>query len=402
MSAPHEGGPTTAAAGRGRVPGRRGEYRTLAAAMSCIAIYAITMGLSYPLLSLILEARGVGSVTIGLVASAPSVAMVVVTPFLPPAVERLGIRAFVALCIGADLALFLLLPVLDSVPAWLALRLLAGAAGAGLFTAGESWINLAAREERRGAVVGIYTTVVALGFAVGPLVIPLVGTAGWAPFLVGGLFIALSAVPLALARGDVPLEGHEGPPLRLLAFLATAPTLAAAVLLASFKDSASFALLPVFAVRGGLGVDAAALMLTVAGVGAVALQVPIGLLADRVDRHALLVGCAVAGGVGVLLLPAVIGVPALLWPLVFVWGGLFAGVYTVAVVILGQRFRGTALVAANAAFAFLWGVGSLVGPVTAGTAMDRVGADGYVYAVAGASALFVALALLRRARARPG
>ena len=50
------------------------------------------------------------------------------------------------------------------------------------------------------------------------------------------------------------------------------------------------------------------------------VQVPIGLLADRYGRKTMLAVCAWPASSG-LVAPVVLGVPLLLWPLLFVWGG---------------------------------------------------------------------------------
>ena len=137
-------------------------------------------------------------------------------------------------------------------------------------------------------------------------------------------------------------------------------------------------------------------MLTVLGVGAVSMQVPIGWLADRVNRHGLLIICASGGALGAASLPLVIHAGWILWVVLFLWGGVFAGVYTTSLVILGQRFRGAALATGNAAFGFFWGVGGLTGPAVAGAAMDLWDPHGLPATLCAASVLFVLLALARR------
>ncbi len=378
----------------------RVKLRLLVAAIACIATYAVTLGLSFPLLSLILESRGFDRTSNGIIAAAPAIAMLVLMPAMLKFMGRLGMRRFVLLCIFADLVLFLLLPVFDSFAAWFVLRLLGGAAMAGLFLAGETWINMAVHDGIRGRVIGLYTTAVAGGMALGPLIIPLLGPPGWPAFLAGGFFIILSALPVLLL-GDVPEAVISGPAkFDFWSFFKLAPTLSLAILLVSFKDVSMFALLPVYAVRSGLDVNAAAAMLTVMGFGALSLQIPIGYLADHFNRYGVMILCGVGGGVGVALLPLAVTAPMLLWPLLFVWGGVFTGIYTLAITILGDRFRGAELAAANAAYAFLWGLGSLAGPLISGVAMDLNDPQGLPWTTAVASAAFVIFACVRRLRQR--
>ena len=44
-------------------------------------------------------------------------------------------------------------------------------------------------------------------------------------------------------------------------------------------------------------------------------------------------------------------------------GAAAGGIYTLALVLIGQHFRGPDLVTANACVGLLWGVGSLLGPL---------------------------------------
>jgi hypothetical protein len=54
----------------------------------------------------------------------------------------------------------------------------------------------------------------------------------------------------------------------------------------------------------------------------------------------------------------------------FVWGGVFVGVYTLMMAIVGSRFAGAELVGIYAAMWLVWGVGALLGPALAGVAID--------------------------------
>ncbi len=372
------------------------QLRTLAAAIACIATYAVTLGLSFPLLSLILESHGHDRTVNGIVAAAPAIAMLVLMPTMLKLMGRLGMHRFLLLCIVADLVFFILLPVFDNPIAWFILRLLGGAAMAGLFLAGETWINMAVHDRIRGRVIGLYTTVVAGGMALGPLIIPLLGPPGWPAFITGGLFICLAALPVVMLGDSDEIVLQEDVRFNLWSFFLHAPTLSLAVLLTSFKDVSMFALLPVFGVRSGLDVNEAAAMLTVMGTGALCLQIPIGYMADHCNRYGVLILCGILGGIGTLLLPLVIGSPLLLWTLLFFWGGFFAGLYTMAMTILGDRYRGAELVTANAAFTFIWGLGSLCGPLVSGVAMDLNDPNGLIWTIAAACVLFVIIASARR------
>ena len=158
------------------------------------------------------------------------------------------------------------------------------------------------------------------------------------------------------------------------------------------------ALLPVYGVQSGLAEGRAAALLTVGYVGSLLSQLPVGWLADRMDRYLLLICLTVIGFAGALGLPFVMQAEGLLvWIYVAVWVGLFSGSYLVAMAIVGERFKGANLVAANSAFGFLWGMGSLTGPAVSGVAMDVMGTDGFVVPIACVAGIYLLVSVCRLA-----
>ena len=128
-------------------------------------------------------------------------------------------------------------------------------------------------------------------------------------------------------------------------------------------------------------------------------------MADRLNGYRILAGCAAAGIVCGLVIVAFAPVHVIVLPVLVLWGGFTYGLYTIALTLLGGRFSGTNLVAANAAFALMWGAGGIAGPAVGGVAMDAVGPHGLPLTVVAACVLFLVLLLLRHpealARRRP-
>jgi len=138
------------------------------------------------------------------------------------------------------------------------------------------------------------------------------------------------------------------------------------------------------------------MLLTAVGLGNVLLQIPLGLISDRMrDRRLLLAICALVGLAGVLALPFVAGNWNMSAAILFLWGGVVAGLYTVGLAHLGSRLSGRDLASANAAFVLCYGIGMLVGPQAIGVGMDIAGPDGFAYTLAVFFGLYLLLALAR-------
>ena len=153
--------------------------------------------------------------------------------------------------------------------------------------------------------------------------------------------------------------------------------------------------MPVYGPAHGLGETKVAALLTVFIAGNVALQVPLGLAAERWSARNILILCASATALGSLLMIPLVETVAL-WPLAFVVGAVSYGLYSVALVELGERFAGAMLVAGNSAFAMMYGVGGLAGPPGAGAVMDAIGPNGLPLSLAFLGFALTVFALVRR------
>lgn len=368
---------------------------SLAVVIAGVFGVGVAFGAMIPLIALRLERDGVDTALIGLNSAMFPLAVLAIGPFLPRLVGRLGtLRSMYAgLAVGG--ATILLFPLFPNLGAWFALRLAVGAASAIHWVVSETWMNTLATDRDRGRIMGIYATVMAAGFTCGPLIIGVVGIDGWRPFLIIAGAVALSAVPLPFARGLAPpMPAQHGATIRGL--VAAAPTVMLAALVGGFVDTGLFTLLPIYGLRAGFAEAAVVAMLSLFVAGNLALQLPIGWLADRTDRRAVLLACVAAGLVGAVLLPALLSLGPPLWIMLFLWGGTSFGIYTCGLALLGERFPRAQLAGANTAFVMIYECGSASGPVIAGAAMDLVGRDGLVLTVGLASGAFLLFGLVRR------
>jgi len=167
-------------------------------------------------------------------------------------------------------------------------------------------------------------------------------------------------------------------------------------------ETGGFALFPVYGSRIGYSEADAALLLTMIGLGNVLLQIPLGMISDRVsDRRYLLLACATVGLVGTLFMPLFAQNWHLMAALLFVWGGVVAALYTVGLAHLGSQLSGHDLASANAAFVLCYGVGMVLGPQAIGIGMDAFGPAGFGWSLGLFFAIYMAVAIGRLAfRAR--
>lgn len=371
--------------------------RSLTAIMLHMFWIGITIGVTTPLMSLVLESWQVRTWLTGLVVGMHAGAILLFMPVLPRIIGRLGTLVSIRIGCVIGIVSILLLPLFPSVAAWGALRFLLGAGMAMPWLVGETWINVVALEKNRGRIIAMYAVALFTGFALGPLLLDLVGVVGWAPYLVASGALVLAILPLSLAQDTVPPMPVNAE-LRTSQVVRAAPTVAAAAFVGGVMENAYYALFPIYALRSGLPQDTALHLLTSFLIGGLLLQFPLGWISDRIERHLLLAGLGLGGTIGMLLLPATLAAPVLLGAIVFVLGGVAIGFYSVGLTLLGQRFRPGDLAVANAAFIVLYELGTFAGPGLAGAAMDLAPRHGFVATIAGLTLLFGIVALIRHRR----
>ena len=370
------------------------------AAITSVGIFCIAMGLSYPLLSLILEEMGVSASMIGLNTSMTPLGMILSSPFVPRLARRYGSWFLTVACFCITAVMLFLLAVVRDLIFWFPLRFILGIAINVIFIISESWINQLAIPKIRGRIVGIYVTVAAAGFALGPMILIVSSTHGWMPFILG-VSVILAALPILIQAKEHLPEFDSEESSSVLSFLSFAPLLLFSVASAALFEQVTLSLLPIYGLRHGLSESASSLVLGTLIVGNVFIQIPIGWLADLISRRVLLIILSFTAVSGSMLLPILIGGSMLLWPMLLIWGAVAYGTYTVALVELGDRFSGAALVAGCGTFSMMWGIGGTLGSPIAGIAMDIMGQEGLTatlgltFLALGIAAFFMPLSRLR-------
>ena len=349
--------------------------RNLVVACSAICVFGLAFGMTYPLLSLILESRGVSESMIGVNSAMMPLGILLFASAIPFLSQKLGARNLALSAAVLTAVLILLYKVFDSLEAWFVLRLLQGMSISTLFVLSEAWIVKFSGDQHRGKIIAIYGAILSASFGAGPALVGWIGIHGWAPFVIGSVIILLGVIPLFwLQESEAPSEEPskaEG----IFRFAPRAPMLLACVFVFAILDAATLSLLPVYGIRTGLDVTTAALVLTALIVGNTVLQFPIGWLADKFPHRLVLAGCALVAVVMLTVLPGAMG-SQWMWPVVLIAGASGYGVYTVALTSLGNRFKGADLINGASAFAVMWGTGAIVGSLSGGWSMTVFGIHG--------------------------
>jgi MFS family permease len=368
----------------------RQRVRCMGALVAAMAVVSITSSLNWPILSEALRNQGYRESMIGINAAAQFAGIIVVALAAPRIIPALGFFKAIVLGLAVVAVMLIALPVFRSFETWLVIRFVLGMGNSLLFTTGDTWMNQIVDDRVRGRWMGIYVTVGMAGWAVGPVLGAYLDPDTYWPFLCGLFAIVVAASFLLPTRKlDVSLgipKKRDSLGMMAVFFAAPAVLMSSAMFGVVEGGMQSFAHLYTMDTLGTQFRQTGYAVIWVGSVAAVFFQYPIGWLADKVNRNWLLIVCVLLLMVSIFLFPLFIdgGQAAwhdpkalALWAVVSVWGGSMGGIFTVGITLLGERFRDIELVSATAVFSVLFGVGGLLGPFLAGTAMSAIGPSGF-------------------------
>lgn len=378
--------------------------RSLAAAIVCATLSGCGFTLLMPVIGINLEMMTGSGALVGLNGAAAALSTVIATPFVPRLLSRLPGRPLIVLSLifaAACLPLFRLIP---DVTAWFVLRFLMGVAITIVFVASETWINQIATPVRRATILAMYATALACGFGLGGMLLSVLGSQGWAPWIAGTLLFSLGTIPVIALRGPEiePPSPGEASALAMLKAAAIAPTAIGAGLLFGATETIFFSLMPVYGIRIGLAEAAIGIIMACGAVGGILMQVPVGRLADTVGKRPVVAVIALVCLVGPAFVWLAGNTALALYAVMFVYVGLATTLYTLGLAMIGDRFTGGAIAAANAAFVMAYGIGSFAGPPVAGAAMDAIDPQGVLIVLSGFALAFMAVLTIRIVQRRTG
>lgn len=357
------------------------------------AAEAVVYGFSFPWFSLTLEARGESALLIGLNAMVGMIGAFVAGPFVPAAIVRFGYRRFSAMAFAVAACVFAALALDLSTVTLFVLRIVLGTALAGLWIATEAWLNHVARESHRGFLNGLFQTGYSFGFFLGPVLYGAVGAGLIAPLSAAAIAVTAGVLSLYASHASVNAAELEadGPVDWRKAW--DARGLLAIALLTGVAETAMYTLLPVYGISAGMAREAALWLLVAYTFGEVLLTMPLGWAADHYERRKVLALSGLVAALAILALVWLVGHEPGGSLLALLAGGTVVSLYNLALVIVGERYKGSDLPVVSSAFSMAYSAGCASGSALGGLSMDVVGPVGLPLFVGGSLLVFVVLTL---------
>jgi len=319
----------------------------------------------------------------------------------PRLISNVGhVRVFAAFAAVAAAATLVQAAFVHPLP-WAAMRFLTGLCFAGIYVVAESWLNGFAARTDRSRLFAVYMVVLYVGLGGAQFLLIVSNPATSGPFMLVSALICLAMVPTLLASQMTPeVSVPRAVPFRELYRLS--PSGVFAVIVAGLNNSVLFAMGPVYAHLKGLDTPKIATFMAVNIFAGVLTQYPVGALADRMDRRAVLAGVSVIAAAVAEGIVAFSGMPhALFVTLSAVFSGLALTIYSLGTSHVNDRLEPAQMVAASSALLLLNGAAAILGPILASTLMAAYGPAAYFALLATLTGMLALECLWRRTRRAP-
>lgn len=377
------------------------DWASISAVTVGVGAFALAQGLTYPLISLSLDARGVSEAVIGANAAAFALGLIVSTLMMPMMTRILPAGGLILAGLFAAAVTLIGFWLVDALAVWFVLRFALGFAVNTIYVIGEAWVNAATPDRLRGRVIAFYMMAMSVGFVIGPLAVPVFGVEQGFGFAACAAVLGFAAISFGILSRRARVRPAPAPPGALMSFIITAPALIICVLAVGLWDGPFLSVLPVYFIGRGLSEAAAAATVSLIAAGIIVSQPLLGVLLDRYRRKHVAMACIILTGTTIAALPYLDVHSILFWVVIGISGAAHFGLYTSVIAMLGARFSGATLVVGSAGFALAYAVGSMVGPPMTGVMME-INTDLGIWMLAlVAPPVALALGILDRRPAKP-
>jgi MFS family permease len=351
--------------------------RSLLPLLTAAAILLAGNGLIGTAIALRAAEEGFAPITIGLLGTAYFSGFILSCFFAARMIHAVGhIRVFAALSAIAAASVLCLVLLVEPV-AWTLFRFVMGFCFAGLFMVVESWINASVRNKDRGRVLSIYRIVDLSAVTGTQFLLPVFGTSGFQLFVVIGIMLALSLVPISLSGTSRP-KPPEDVKLDMGAVWAISPLACIGAFTIGLTNSAFRLVGPLYAHDVGLNVTEVAIFMAAGILGGATLQYPLGAMSDRIDRRIVLLIATIGAAMAGLFLSQVAGSnPMLIYSGIFVFGCFALPLFSLSAAHANDRAKAGQYVLVSAGMMLFFSTGASIGPLLASWVIDKYGAASF-------------------------
>jgi MFS family permease len=339
--------------------------------VSIVAISGFSQGMLLPLISVIFENSGLSSSLNGINATALYIGTLVASPFMEQPLRKYGYKPIIL--IGGFVVVISLFsfPLWKTFWFWFLLRLLIGIGDHALHFATQTWITSFSSPKKLGRNISLYGLFFGIGFAVGPLMTPLVNVNESLPFIISSLLCLIGWLFIFILKNEFPDQD-----IGVHSFIKTIKRFSSALkhgwvaflppLGYGFLESSLNGSFPVYALRNGINVNSVSILLASFAIGAIVFQLPLGIMSDKYGRRNILIFILLLGSIcftsASFFEASFIG----LLICIFLAGMLVGSTFSLGISYMADLMPKNLLPTGNLMCGIFYSIGSLGGPFIGG------------------------------------
>ncbi|MEO1000368.1 MAG: MFS transporter [Pseudomonadota bacterium] len=372
---------------------------SFAALFLSIVFVQLGSGTLGPLDALSGLAAGFSTTEIGLLGSAHFVGFFIGCWITPRLLGSVGpVCAFAAFAVAGVVGA-LAHPLFVSAPAWAGLRVLSGLAVAGAYTIAEVWLQAGVTNATRGRVLGAYRLVDLGASLLAQVMIGFLEPLSYVSYNIVAIFCCLALLPLMLTHAPEPDAG-EAPRLRPGLVLRLSPLGVAGILTAGVTMPSFRMVGPLYGAEIGFRPGEIGLWLGAAVLGGALAQLPVGWLADKIDRRRVLIGVSLAAILVCIWTAWAVPVGWAAYAAAFAFGFTTLPLFSVSAAHANDFAAPEEVAELNSGLMFFYGMGAIAAPLGVSRLIEAAGPGalfGFIAAAHGALILFGLYRMTRRA-----
>ncbi|WP_406870565.1 MFS transporter [Thioclava sp. 'Guangxiensis'] len=359
-----------------------------------VMLLMVGNGMQGTLLGIRGQLEGIGTYEMSIVMTGYFAGFLIGSRSIPGLIGRVGhVRVFAAL--GSLISAVLI--AYAAAPNWIAwsfMRVLIGFSFCGVYISAESWLNSSADKENRGQLLAAYMIVQSIGIVSAQLMLNVGDPSGYFLFVIPSILVSLAFTPILLSAGRAPDFSTETR-MSFRRLWTVSPFGCVGIFLMGGIFSALFGMVSVWGTQAGLNVKEISLFVSAIYVGGLVAQYPLGYLSDRLDRRQMVTVLTAIAAVAMFYLFIATPGFAVLLPMAALLGAISNPVYSILVAYTNDFLDRAEMAAASAGLMFLYGIGSVAGPVVTGWMMETFGPQAFFLFISVLFACLTAYGLYR-------
>ena len=339
-----------------------------------LTVLLMGFGMSFvtPLIPLIIKNTGSSLTSIGQIGATYFLFFTILTPFCGKKVDKIGSKKIMFIGLLSYAVSIMFVPYVKTVNAFYIIRALHGISTASLFVATESAINILSSPENRAKNTSYYALVFGLGFAGGPAIgATLYSINIYLPFFLCSTSFILAALINLLYFKDTKIE-VQSKIYSFKDFLNALKIPIAAAMCYAFVEVCIGVFLSLYLDSMNIKGTYLGIVFTVFAIGAMVSPIPSGRFADRFGKFPTIYIFSFLLAVTIFLFNVLNGFVSIIL-LISGVGFIAGGLYPVALALIADLIPKNKIGAANSAFSFSYGLGSIIGPLVTGRFIDYYG-----------------------------